>query len=99
MYTDEDIDTVFASELTGLDREEIRRWYNGYNWRGEARNEVYNPYDILESFDTREFELYWYATGEPQFLYRKLLHAGVGLQELSRRVVEKKRVSKLNVRH
>ena len=31
-YTDEDIDTVFAPELPGLDRDEIRRWYNGYNW-------------------------------------------------------------------
>ncbi len=36
-YTDTDIDTVFAPELEGLDRDEIRRWYNGYNWRGEAR--------------------------------------------------------------
>ncbi|MDO9200659.1 MAG: AAA family ATPase, partial [Hydrogenophaga sp.] len=28
-YTDEDVDTVFAPELPGLDREEVRRWYNG----------------------------------------------------------------------
>ena len=34
-YTDEDVDTVFAPELPGLDREEIRVWYNGYNWTGE----------------------------------------------------------------
>ncbi|MDE0097937.1 MAG: AAA family ATPase, partial [Gammaproteobacteria bacterium] len=33
-YTDNDLDTVFAPELPGLDREEIRRWYNGYHWRG-----------------------------------------------------------------
>jgi hypothetical protein len=31
-YTDEDVGTVFASELAGLDRDEIRAWYNGYNW-------------------------------------------------------------------
>ncbi|MDR0702036.1 MAG: AAA family ATPase [Azoarcus sp.] len=43
-YTDADVDTVFASELEGLDRNEIRHWYNGYNWRGEA---VYNPFDLL----------------------------------------------------
>ncbi|MEY8690096.1 MAG: AAA family ATPase, partial [Leptothrix sp. (in: b-proteobacteria)] len=35
-YTDRDVDTVFAPELPGLDRDEIRRWYNGYNWRGES---------------------------------------------------------------
>ena len=28
-YTDADLDTVFAPELPGLDRDEIRRWYNG----------------------------------------------------------------------
>ena len=39
-YTDADLDTVFAPELIGLDREEIRRWYNGYNWRGDE--DVYN---------------------------------------------------------
>ena len=44
-YTDNDVDTVFAEELEGLDREGIRRWYNGYNWRGEG---VYNPFDILQ---------------------------------------------------
>ena len=37
------MDTVFAAELEGLDRERIREWYNGYNWTGEA---VYNPFDL-----------------------------------------------------
>ena len=44
-YTDEDLDTVFAPELGGLDREQVRDWYNGYSWRGEEK--VYNPFDIL----------------------------------------------------
>lgn len=34
-YTQIDVDTVFAPELPGLDRDEIRSWYNGYNWTGE----------------------------------------------------------------
>ena len=35
-YTEHDLGEVFAPELEGLDRDEIRRWYNGYNWRGES---------------------------------------------------------------
>ncbi|WP_161595545.1 ATP-binding protein, partial [Tepidimonas charontis] len=35
-YTEADVDTVFAPELQGLDRQAIRDWYNGYNWLGEA---------------------------------------------------------------
>jgi hypothetical protein len=64
-YTDADVDTVFAPELPGLDRERIRRWYNGYNWLGEA---VYNPFDLLLLFQKRVFESYWFETGTPTFL-------------------------------
>ena len=56
-YTDQDVETVFATELVGLDRDEIRRWYNGYNWRGTA---VYNPFDLLLLFQEREFKAYWF---------------------------------------
>jgi len=45
--TDADLDTVFAPELDGLDREAVRTWYNGYNWRGAdlaRRTEIFdNP--------------------------------------------------------
>ena len=34
-YAEQDLDTVFAEELAGFDRNEVRRWYNGHNWRGE----------------------------------------------------------------
>ncbi|PID46914.1 MAG: hypothetical protein CSB47_01660 [Proteobacteria bacterium] len=64
-YTDDDIDQTFSPELAGLDRETIRDWYNGYHWLGEA---VYNPFDILQLFDKREFRNYWFETGTPTFL-------------------------------
>ena len=50
-YTEGDLDTVFAAELAGLDRERVREWYNGYRWRGADK--VYNPYDVLLLFDSR----------------------------------------------
>lgn len=64
-YTDYDVDTVFAAELPGLNREEIRQWYNGYNWTGTS---VYNPFDLLLLFQKREFRNYWFETGTPSFL-------------------------------
>jgi hypothetical protein len=68
-YTDNDLDTVFSPELKGLDRDEVRRWYNGYNWGGES---VYNPFDALLLFDKREFKPYWFETGTPTFLINLL---------------------------
>jgi len=64
-YTEADLDTVFAPELPGLEREEIRRWYDGYRWLGEG---VYNPFDVLLLFQEREFRAWWFETGTPTFL-------------------------------
>ena len=69
-YTEADLDTVFAPELPGLDRDQIRDWYNGYSWRGDEK--VYNPFDILLLFDSREFKAHWFETGTPTFLVETL---------------------------
>ena len=74
-YTDADLDTVFAPELPGLDRDRIREWYNGYWWRGEEK--VYNPFDILLLFDKREFGAYWFETATPRFLVETLFRRRV----------------------
>ena len=69
-FTDADLDTVFAPELPGLDRDAVRDWYNGYCWRGEEK--VYNPFDILLLLDRREFGAWWFETGTPSFLVETL---------------------------
>ena len=74
-YTEHDLDTVFAPELEGLDRDRIREWYNGYRWFG---TEVYNPFDILLLLRRREFGPYWFETGTPTFLLETLVKRGVG---------------------
>ena len=69
-YTEADLDAVFAPELPGLDRGQIRDWYNGYSWLGDEQ--VYNPFDILLLFDSRLFKAYWFETGTPTFLVETL---------------------------
>ena len=83
-YTDTDLDTVFAPELPGLDRDAIREWYNGYGWRGDER--VYNPFDILLLFRNREFGDWWFETGTPAFLVETLFRrrvSSVALDEMT----------------
>ena len=79
-YTDADLDTVFAPELPGLDRDDIRRWYNGYSWLGEEK--VYNPFGILLLFFNRKFGAYWFETGTPTFLIDTLVARAVGALSL-----------------
>ena len=93
-YTDEDVDTVFAPELPGLDREEIRLWYNGYNWTGRS---VYNPFDLLLLFDSRELRPYWFETGTPTFLVDLLLQRQTFAPELEQFVALESLLSSFDV--
>ena len=96
-YTDDDLDTVFAPELEGLDRDAIRHWYNGYSWRGPDR--VYNPFDILLLFREREFRSYWFETGTPTFLVETLLREGLPTLEMDRMTGSETLLSAFDVEH
>ena len=94
-YTEDDIGAVFGPELGGLDRDDIRTWYNGYHWRGGER--VYNPYDVLLLLDSREFRPYWFETGSPAFLFRTLMEKSTSPMELENRLTDMALVSKFDV--
>lgn len=95
-YTDEDVDTVFAPELDGLDRDEIRNWYNGYNWLGQG---VYNPFDVLQLFDKREFKNYWFESGTPTFLIDFLFKRQIKTLELDNMVSSSAMLSNFDIDH
>ena len=94
-YTDRDLDTVFSPELPGLDRNDIRDWYNGYHWLGDEK--LYNPFDILLLFNTRNFEPHWFETGSPFFLFRMMLDRQVSPLELEHRATDARQVSRFDV--
>ncbi len=96
-YTEADLDAVFAPELPGLDREEIRRWYNGYNWLGEEA--MYNPFDVLLLFRRRAFAAYWFETGTPTFLLETLLARGVSAVDLDHMLGSDELLSTFDVDH
>ena len=93
-YTDHDIDTLFAPELAGLDRETIREWYNGYHWLGTS---VYNPFDILQLFSNKRFQNYWFETGTPTFLIQQLLKRQVASPLLSQMLSSSSMLSSFDV--
>ena len=96
-YTEEDLDTVFAAELPGLDREAIRDWYNGYCWRGAEK--VYNPYDVLLLFHRREFDAWWFETGTPAFLVETLFKRRIATVSLGETLGTGELLSAFDVDH
>ena len=85
-YTEEDLDKVFGEHLQAVDREQLRYWYNGYNFLGAER--VYNPYDILnfikdsQSFGEPRFRSYWFETGTPTFVIDLLARDNLSAHQL-----------------
>ncbi len=96
-YTEADLDAVFAPELPGLDRDQIRDWYNGYSWRGDEK--VYNPFDILLLFRNREFRAYWFETGTPTFLVETLFKRHVSSLKLDAMIGSDELLSTFDVDH
>ena len=94
-YTETDVDTVFGPELASLDRDAIREWYNGYSWRGEGK--VYNPFDLLLLFRTREFKAHWFETGSPTFLIDTLFQRRVRSVDLHDMTATDRELSRFDV--
>ena len=63
-YTEKELST-FDERLIDVNREELKLWYNGYNFLGGS---VYNPFDILLFLKSKTYKNYWFETGNPSFL-------------------------------
>ena len=96
-YTEDDLDAVFAPELAGLDREQVREWYNGYSWRGADK--VYNPFDVLLLLRRHEFEAHWFETGTPAFLVDTLFKRRVSTVSVGDMVSTGELLSAFDVHH
>ncbi|MDR1636257.1 MAG: AAA family ATPase, partial [Treponema sp.] len=49
----------------------VRRNFNGYHFC-ENSESVYNPFSVLNTFDSKKIQYYWFATGTPTFLFKEL---------------------------
>jgi len=79
-YTHNDIKLHFEERLDGVDLDELKKWYNGYNFLGEG---VYNPFDILLFFSKGKiYSHYWFETGSPSFLIEVLREKSFFLPKL-----------------
>ena len=106
-YTEDDLNEVFAQHLQGVDLEQLRRWYNGYNFLGDKL--VYNPHDILsfikrsQSFGEPQFDNYWFESGTPTFVVDllardQMLPQQLEPQNVGRELIDSCPIDKLDLR-
>ena len=94
-YTQHDIETTFEPYLKGVDLEQLKRWYNGYNF---LKDNLYNPFNIL-LFIKNEFlfDNYWFNTGTPNFLLQLFKKENYNLADFENMRVEKPLIDSFDI--
>ena len=92
--TETEMEESFALEIEsmagalGVDRNEclgqLRKMYDGYHFHPHAKG-VYNPFGLLKAFAEDELGFYWFATGTPTFLVRRLKNMHFNVRQLADR--------------
>ena len=49
----------------------LKKRYDGYHF-SEALTDIYNSFSLLNTFDQKKLQDYWYSTGSPEYLMRLL---------------------------
>lgn len=59
----------------------LKKQYDGYHFSKEMVD-IYNPFSIINAFDSMEIENYWYRSGTPTYLVKLLEGHNVNMQKL-----------------
>lgn len=91
-YTETELRHYYAEYITETARRyklseadilaHIKHHYNGYSWDGIEDNKVYNPFSIINFFQSFRFQNYWFATGTPTVLARGARKQQITIAEL-----------------
>ena len=94
--TEEELRDNFLPEIEQLREElgysedamfnKLRQLYDGYKFAIKGAN-VYNPFNLLKVFQKLSLGYYWFATGTPTFLAKKLQELRYPLPDLDNNVV------------
>ena len=75
------------AENNGMEREEcidkLRRMYDGYHFNHLSKEGIYNPFSVLNTFNSLEFGSYWFETGTPTYLVELLRRHYYNLEEMA----------------
>ncbi len=95
-YTESELENYFKEYLEGVNIEEIKEWYNGYNFLGEK---VYNPFDVLLYLRKKEIKNYWYETGRTEFLFKIIKQKNFDLPYLHKKYYTEEILEKFDIEY
>lgn len=102
--TQKELDSYFYKEIKALSDEmemslkncyeELKNRYEGYQFNHKSEK-VYNPYSILNCLSSKDFDSYWFESGTPTFLVKRVQASNYNVREFSDKAfyVKKNRIS------
>ena len=93
-YTQSELEHYFKEYLKDVNLEEIKEWYNGYNFLADK---VYNPFDVLLYLKKKEIRNYWYETGRTEFLFKIIKQKDFDLPYLYKRYYTEEILEKFDI--
>lgn len=94
--TDNELQDYFLPEIERLAEEQeisvemclnqLKQTYDGYCFHEKGMN-VYNPYSLLKAFLSKEFDSYWFETGTPSFLVKRLRAMDFDIRKFSNKTL------------
>ena len=92
--TEEELHTQFAKPIREMAQAEncteeeiklrLKKHYDGYHF-SKQMTDIYNPFSVLNAFDSKDIRDFWFATGTPTYLIRLMNHFNEGIDELTGR--------------
>ncbi|MBM6866909.1 AAA family ATPase, partial [Bacteroides caecigallinarum] len=62
--------------------DKLKENYDGYHF-SERMTDVYNPFSLLNAFDSGMINDYWFRSGTPTYLIRLLSHFNENMNEIT----------------
>ena len=90
--TEQEMKDTFRPEIETLAREydltyeeclqKLKQEYDGYHFHPKGEG-VYNPFSLLNAMADRQFGSYWYETGTPSFLVKRIKSIGFDVRRFT----------------
>ena len=90
--TQEELESYFAEPIAEMAKDyrcdtdemklRLKKQYDGYHF-SKRLTDVYNPFSLLNAFDSQSVDNYWFRSGTPTYLIRLLSHFNENMNELT----------------
>lgn len=105
-WTEEELLKVFRPGIEALSKERgedfnttlsaMRNFYDGYLFAPKG-SRLYNPFSVLRSLASKEIEPYWFETGTPTFLAKRIKANGIEPDSINGQICTREDLSSIVV--